>query len=176
MNRSSILLRDALTSTGLVQPIETTGKAGSVSCLCRQLPGKEASWLKVVDSMLTRAELNGIKLHVCRRYVKKNGSLAFGWFVGVESASAKGAETDVESLVTHLSQFSNNVEERAAPMKAPVRSASTKPSNGIRMTPAPGGGEEISEIPLPFVSRDLNVPNKKLKGATSYGGGGNDQN
>lgn len=88
MSKSLEALREALYGTGLVQPIDVKGRGGSVSFLCRQLPGQEAPWIAVVDQLLLLAEEKSLDLHICRRYVRRNGGMVFGWFLGIETKNA----------------------------------------------------------------------------------------
>lgn len=170
MIKASAKLRDVLKATGLVDPVDTTGGAGSVSCLCRQFPGKEARWLRIVDGLLAFSEQNKINVHVCRRYVRKNGQMVFGWFVGVTADSAKKVSEDVESLCQVVSTFGQSLPPVQAPAPAPVR---TQPASnpGVKLARTKNGDVEVLEFPLPHVSKDLNVPNAKEKGANYIGGG-----
>lgn len=95
MSKPLELMREALYGTGLVQPVDSAGRGGSLSILCRQLPGQEAPWIAVVDKLLLAAEEKSLDLHVCRRYVRRNGRMVFGWFLGIE---AKNAASLVEAL------------------------------------------------------------------------------
>lgn len=112
-------LREALYGTGLVQPIDSKGRGGSVSCLCRQIPGQEANWLKVVDQLLTVSDQKSIDLHICRRYVRREGRMVFGWFLGVETKNAKDVVEAVGFLVEVLKQ--------AKPSLAPIPEQPVRP-------------------------------------------------
>jgi len=91
-------LREALFASGLVQPLDSSGRAGSISILCREVPGQTKGWMSVVDELLASPAAEKIDLHVCRRYVRKNGNTAFGWFVGITAKNAKGLVEAVEAL------------------------------------------------------------------------------
>lgn len=104
MSKSLEALREALYGTGLVQPVDAKGRGGAVSCLCRQLPGQEAPWIAVVDQLLSVADGNSlfVDFHVCRRYVRREGKMVFGWFLGIEAKNAAGLVEAVGAIVTIL--------------------------------------------------------------------------
>lgn len=101
MSKAVESLREALYATGLVQPLDSDGRGGYVYCLCRQVPGQEASWIKTVDQLLTAAD-GSVDLHVCRRYVRREGRMVFGWFIAVETKNAKDLVTAVDVVVEVL--------------------------------------------------------------------------
>lgn len=115
MSKALETLREALYGTGLVQPVEAKGRGGDVSILCRQLPGQEAAWIAAVDRLLTVAEEKGIDLHVCRRYVRRQGSMVFGWFLGIE---AKNAASLIEAAGA-VTQVLKEAKPELAPAEAP---------------------------------------------------------
>lgn len=102
---SLLQLQSALLSTGLVQPVDTKVGGGSVEVLSRQVPGQERAWLKVVGSLLETFEGAGDDLHICRRYLRKNGSMVFGWHLSITSKSAKSLKVSVEKAVGALQAF-----------------------------------------------------------------------
>lgn len=97
MSKPLDTLRESLFSSGLVQPLDSSGRGGSVSILCREVPGQTKGWVSLVDELLTAAG-EKYELHVCRRYVRKNGKMAFGWFIGIETKNAKELFTAVQEL------------------------------------------------------------------------------
>jgi hypothetical protein len=81
-------LCSALLGTGLVNPIdsgvEKSARKLTFWALCRQVPGGEKAWVAVVDKLLELdLEAQGFDLHVCRRYVRRSGRMAFGWYLSV---------------------------------------------------------------------------------------------
>jgi hypothetical protein len=97
-------LKSALLGTGMVQPVSSgfeKGKNGRLWVLCRQLPHRERPWLKVVHLLLSVAEDMDVELHICRRYVLKEGRLVFGWYVGV-SGPPRRVQRTVEGLLATL--------------------------------------------------------------------------
>lgn len=98
-----LALQSALMSTGLVQPLEVKGRGGRVEILCRQMPGQEGPWLRVVETLLVALQsIVPSPLHVCRRYVLKDGKLAFGWHLGFETPNTKALQAVVEVAVQVL--------------------------------------------------------------------------
>lgn len=133
MNKAPQALREALYETGLVQPIELSGRGGNVSCLCRQIPGHEKSWIRVVDSILEVAEENKIDVHVCRRYIRKNDRMVFGWFLGVEAKSAKALVEAIDLLVPVLKRAQEFILDEPDPVvRKPARPYADKTPESIK--------------------------------------------
>lgn len=122
MSKALDQLRDGLFRTTLVQPISFEGRGGSVSVMCRQIPGQEKAWVKLVDALLMKAEFKEISVHVCRRYIRKDGRMVFGWFVGVEAKTAAALVDAVQELAPILEDgptFAKDVPQ--APPPAPKK-------------------------------------------------------
>jgi len=113
MSKALESLREALYGTGLVQPVDVKGRGGSVSILCRQLPGQEAPWVAVVDKLLLATDGNPVfsDFHICRRYVRRQGGMVFGWFLGIEAKNAASLVEAVGAVVKVL----NEAEPELAP-------------------------------------------------------------
>jgi hypothetical protein len=183
-------LKSALISTGLVLPVGSSSRGGYVEVLSRQVPGQEKAWLQVVKDLLLAAKAATADVHICRRYLMPEDQMVFGWHMSISTKGAKAAEELVgklNALVFSKAKPSLTLvtaEERsggrlAAPdpdsggpqrRAAPAEEGST--AGGVR-TVAQGRDRkgkpwEIREIPLPHVNRDLNVPNKKGRGASGY--------
>lgn len=98
-------LKSALLGTGLVQPVESGldrwRGGGEVEVLCRQVPGQEAPWMRVVDQVLALTEAAPMSLHLCRRYLRKNGRMVFGWHVAM-SGKMSELKSVVEAVVSVL--------------------------------------------------------------------------
>lgn len=112
-------LREALYASGLVQPLEASGRGGSLSCMCRQVPGQEKGWIRTVDAILTAAEAGGFDVHLCRRYVRRAGEMAFGWFFGIEAKNTKALVAAIEVLAPIL----KNASTLFTPVQAPQPSS-----------------------------------------------------
>lgn len=136
MSKPVDVLRDALYECGLVQPLSFSGKGGSVSIMCRQIQGQEKGWIATIDEMLS-TDIGNVELHVCRRYVRKDGKMAFGWFIGLNASSGKAVNVALEKLSPILKQ------------------ASSRFSNSVAEAP-----KTISEVPQPY------RPDFKLKDFT----------
>lgn len=177
--KAELSLKSALLSTGLVQPVESTGKGGQVSVLCRQVPGQDKPWLQVARELLITAGEASCELHLCRRYLVKDGQMVFGWHISFSTKGTKAAEELVAKLEPVLAKArpslaSADVEER--PAQTPARHTTEAPPvesghrDGVRLVSqtrdAKGRLKIVQEIPLPHVHRDLNVPQPgKRKGA-----------
>jgi len=132
-SKITMQLQSALIATGLVQPVSEKSRGGYVEILCRQIPGQEKVWLQVVDKMLIFAEERKTVLqefHVCRRYVRKGGQMAFGWHIALTCKNVKTLQAGVENLieeVLELARPSLDEPEPARPEPAVVPQASSRP-------------------------------------------------
>lgn len=97
-------LRDALYGTTLVQPISHEGRGGSLGVLCRQVPGQEKAFIRLVDEILAQTQHWTTPIHLCRRYVRKDDRMVFGWFLGVEAKSAADLVKAVQELTPILAR------------------------------------------------------------------------
>jgi hypothetical protein len=86
--KAELELRELLLMTGCLQPMRVDAKGGHLSALCRELKGRAAQWLQRVDHLLRLGEEHDIPLHLCRKYVLKDGKMVFGWHVGIEAKNA----------------------------------------------------------------------------------------
>lgn len=193
MSKAPQKLRETLFMTGLVQPVENTGRGGILSILCRQMPGQEKAWLEVVDALLTSSEKDGYDLHICRRYLRKDGRMVFGWCLRIETPNAKSLGEVIEKVCPVLSAATLSkltpVAEPAVVVQTPVvpvtplpvvapptgRQLPAKEQHIPRVTVHRSKSEdgsivEIYEMPLPHVYRELNVPKPgSVKGAQRTG-------
>lgn len=178
--------------TGLVYPLSSDRVWAGWELLCRQVPGQESSWLQTVDKLLRweasrPAGRTPDKLFIARRYLLKDGKMVYGWYLKLNCKSAEGLKEATDSLIEVLK------ESRPQPSAAP-RQAPTASQGPVVQSPAPalrviqrskdeeGHVHEVTEMKLPHVTRDLNVPTKPVwnealgkftggqKGAKSYGG------
>lgn len=101
-SKVSMQLQSALIATGLVQPVSEKNKGGSIEVLCRQIPGQEKPWLQVVDRLLQLGEELSEDFHICRRYVRKNGVMVFGWHLAFTCKSAKALQTVIDNVVKNV--------------------------------------------------------------------------
>lgn len=194
--KAELDLKSALISTGLVLPVESEGRGGHVSILCRQVPGQDRGWLQVVKEMLIAAEVGvAVDVHICRRYLVKSGQMVFGWHLGFEAKSQKEAQALVSRLTKVLEKAKPTLEQAEETVERAVRTqlpetarrgrrvADPDPEplhvgpqqvRGVQVVEqgrdAKGKPWTVQEMPLPHVTRDLNAPTgPKSKGARSLG-------
>jgi hypothetical protein len=157
-------LRSALLGTGLVQPVDSaltrSGKRSSLEVLCRQIPGQEAPWLKIVDGLLEAFESAKVSLHLCRRYLRKNGRMAFGWHLelsGSMSEIKSGVRDAIEVLALARPTLDTPMARpRAARPAAAVREpdlGEEAPGEDLGPVRAPGPPAKVQAPPPGFVPR-----------------------
>jgi hypothetical protein len=147
-------LKSALLGTGLVQPVSSEARrAGakwfSLEVLCRQTPGQEAPWLGVVDQVLSLTEAAPLSLHICRRYLRKNNRMVFGWHIGL-SGSLTEVEAAVQAVVPVLVAARPELDGAApAPARPPARAGGREaPEEGDGPEDAPEAGPARRSQPL----------------------------
>jgi len=194
--RTKLELETAILRTGLLQPVQSHIEGRSIWVLCRQLPGTEAAWIKVVQNLLEVSEVNNINILVCRRYLLKEGNLVFGWYIQISGKKVAEVVKAVELLIQEVLEKAKPILEslnkikpskeshvtlERPPLKAPKREDSVLSKTGptirvVHRSVDSNTGEvvEIKEMPLPHVYRDLNVPSKPQFDPASgkYIGGG----
>jgi hypothetical protein len=125
--RIELDLHGALLATGLVCPVSSDTKPGHVEILSRQVPGQEAIWLKAIDAILSHFETTPkVDVHICRRYVRSSGKLAFGWHLSLTTKPAKSLVTAVNGVIEVLKKYKATLElpevtEEAVPQAMMVR-------------------------------------------------------
>lgn len=188
-------LREALFATGMVQPLDGSGKGKSVSLLCRQIKGQEAAWILAIDRILEVSESEGFDSHICRRYVRREGKIAFGWFLEFSASSAKGLVQVVDRISEILRSIPRSSEQapaqkiftsakspgrpqtptHASPRSGEVQVDTIPPKNfKVQMVETRTGTDKdgrptfVQEMPLPHVYEDINAPKPgSNKGAAS---------
>lgn len=115
--KAEMTLKSALLSTGLVQPVDSKVRKGRVEVLCRQVPGQEKSWLNVVEKILTASEEASQDVHLCRRYVLRDGQMLFGWHIQVDAEKVKDLMAAVEVVVQVLASAKPSLD--VAPKEPP---------------------------------------------------------
>jgi hypothetical protein len=132
--KAELELREVLLTTGLVQPLSTTGAKNRVSALCRQVPGQEKPWLEVVANILKDSvDDPEIHLHVCRQYIWKDERMVFGWHLSLDGKGTK----DIERQLLWLREAVKGVE--------PVFGA----------PPAPRAAPEPRDVPPAVIPAEL---------------------
>jgi hypothetical protein len=172
-------LQSLLLGTGLVQPVSSSSGAGGVEVLCRQVPGQEEAWLEVAKKLLEAIAgwARPDALHLCRRYVWRDGKMVFGWHLGLHASAKELAE--VLALVRPILESARpRLGEAPARRRAPAAPeepqegvlAGSRPAQGARAAPVQPirvvrseideDGNPIieEEMPLPHVTRELAAP------------------
>lgn len=222
MTKVEMILQDALMTTGVVVPRQTSSKGGRVDVLCRPVPGSDRPLMAMVDQLLAGAEKAGVPVHVCKKFVRKDGKMVFGWNFSVESKTVKELADAVAKVKAVLDAVELAIipkedapeqlaqEPEAAPAQpgpkseyktdqqvarslgitidsqagrlgrlAPTKSTTQykvgEKVSGPRISLVQTGQDTdgrpimVAEMPLPHVTRELNVPNEKGKGASYIG-------
>ncbi len=122
--KASLRLRMALMGTGLVVPVDGSDNIKNFHALCRQVPGQEREWLKVVEHLLVQlpasVPADTAEFFFARRYVLKDGKLAFGWYVGVTAKNVKQLEASVSVMAAELARFKPSLAAAAPEAPGPV--------------------------------------------------------
>jgi hypothetical protein len=188
-SKTEVILMGALLGTGLVQPVSHFSKGGAVTFLCRQVPGQEKPWIAVVDQLLTAVEPlqaagTGADIHLCRKYLRREGQLVFGWFLSIVVPKAKELDTVLAAVLPVL-QAARPVLTPVTPPVAPqAPQAPTAPAQAasydepVEQVRQPehvprlrkvvvedeidGGTREEIVIPLPHASKGRNMPSKPV--------------
>ncbi len=175
--------------TGLVMPLSSDRVWSGWELLCRQVPGQESVWLQMVDKLL-RWEATAPsgrtpdKLFIARRYLLKDGKMVYGWYLKLTCKSADRLREATESMVEVLK--TGKPEATEAPVVSQQRPVQKQGQQLMRVLQRSqdeeGNVHEVTEMRLPHITRDLNVPTKPVwseslgkfiggqKGAKSYGG------
>lgn len=150
---------DALRGTGMVIPLSSDRVWSGWDFLCRLVPGQEKNWLKVVNSLLKWADARGkTDLFIARRYLLKEGSMVFGWYIRLQTKNAKdlkSASDEVCELLTKSKPSTPIVQKRiSSSSKLTVVKSSVDDKGNVN--------EEIV-MPLPHMNgKDMNTPTKPV--------------
>lgn len=192
-----VLFNNALAGTGVIQPVESSVKGSVIEVLCRLTPGQEQRWLVIAEKLLKAGEASGCLMHICRRYIIRNGKMVFGIHLSVDSKTSKAMAGVISNLVLELGTNGVNDEEKAAEELLKPRRVSQEqvrsltkalpqpPNLPATVRPPPPGFSPaiklvqagvdnngrpttVEEFPLPHqYSKDRNIPNAKGRGATT---------
>ena len=173
MKKAESILFNAILVSGAVTPLSSATHGKSVSVLCRQVKGREALWLRNVEELLrwsSNYSPNREALFIARKYLLKNDSLVFGWYIELSAPSAtklvESATAFANALAKHEELDVPSPEPEAPP--EPVKKPAPQ-SNGTyalktlsRRVAENGRVYDVVEIPLPHVTRDMNVPTQPV--------------
>lgn len=119
-------LKSAILQTGLLQPVSSSMKGCHLEILCRQVPGREQAWLKVVQAILIHLE--GANPHICRRYILKDGKMVFGWHIQLDAPNKKGLAQIAGDLKTVLEISVQGLEDQEVAEEPPPAPAGARPA------------------------------------------------
>jgi hypothetical protein len=129
-------LQSALLGTGLVQPVSVWAEKGTIEILCRQVPGQEKGWIRVVEELLKATDGSSVgEIHLCRRYVMRDRKMVFGWHFGITMPDAKALVSIVETVMTILAKAKPSLD---APAEEPGEQPAQKPATRSGRALAPG--------------------------------------
>jgi hypothetical protein len=113
-------------TTGLLQPVSSSDNPKNFWVMCRIVPGQEPAWLRIVETILVSHEANvdwvdKPEIILARRYVAKDGKMAFGWYVSIIAKSVKDLEKATQVLQMHLEDARPTLTSvTQVPQRAPV--------------------------------------------------------
>lgn len=185
------LIRGALIQTEMVYPVSSDRVFAGCQFLCRQIPGQEAQWLQTVDRLLKweAEQTDKASLFIARRYLLKDGKMVYGWFFKLTGPSGKAIATIAQNVVNVLKTPTTVAPAKVVQAPQAQSPGALRPQTGgmrvvRRETGEDGQLIEETEMRLPHVPSDLNVPTKPVwspthgryigggKGATFSTGGG----
>lgn len=141
-------LRSGLLGTGLVQPVQYGSGKGTarttIWALCRLVRGQERAWLELAQELLAYCEGTGVDLHLCRRFLLKDGQMVSGWHLEL-MAPAKTLKKAFPGFLATLQSAAPELGADAPPTyvdppRQPAARPQEPPRPGQRMgTPIPPG-------------------------------------
>lgn len=193
MTKLEVFLKSKLLDSGLVQPVSSSSKGGSIEILCRARFGQDKDWLDQVLQILLECEKFGLEVLIAKRYLLKEGRMVFGWYLKFTAKNAAELNKKVMEVFTKVdlmskSVVSSNVPVRPAPPGVhPKKIPAPRPPQTSGPDPIPsnvsprikrverkfdqesGRVTEVFEMPLPHVTKPMNIPNERGRGASSAG-------
>jgi hypothetical protein len=164
------LVRDALLESALVVPISSERSYAGWEFLCRQVPGQERAWLACVEDLLRWAQTalsKSEELLIARKYLIKDDRMVYGWLLRLKAKSAQNVSNLTDSFISILKKKASSMPVAALPQSAGTvqpRTSTVTPRIKIvsKMTDEEGRLIEVTEMPLPHVRHDLNIPSKPI--------------
>lgn len=149
--KAELELRELLLLSGCVQPVKISSRGSSLSALCRELKGRAPAWLSIMEELLQVCEADAFPVHLCRRYVLKDGKMVFGWHIGFEARSAAELSASLAALRTLV--------EKREPDLGPAETVVAVTSQPGPPPPPPpavdvGDGEVPAAPPAPTISEE----------------------
>lgn len=167
MIRAETRIQEALLKGGFLTPIVVRGRGGYVSLLCRQVPGMDKAWLVALKMLLVQTESLGIgdNVFIGRKYVLKEGQLAFGWYLQFDFKNVGLLNEAFDKLepLFKASQPPQVVQRKTVTVK-PVTVNPNIPRITIVRSGVDDDGNVVEEsiMPLPHIKKDMNVPSKPI--------------
>jgi len=160
-------LEDLLASSGMVEPVSVSKRGRRASCLCRGITSEVPRWLEFVKQLLIWAEENQKTdcVFIGKQYLLKNGAVAFGWLVEFEFDSAKELKAFMTGFLAPTLRFQRKSATQRPAQRAQPQQAGKKPNIAkvvSRHVDDKGRVNEIVEVPLAHVAKDLNIPTKPV--------------
>jgi hypothetical protein len=160
------LVRDALLESALVTPISSERTYSGWEFLCRQVPGQERAWLACVEDLLRWSQgalSDSEELLIARKYLIKDDRMVYGWLIRLKAKSAQNASNLTDSFISILKKKASSITSVSAPSRSSHMNATIPQIKLVsKTTDEEGRLIEVTEMPLPHVSRDLNVPSKPI--------------
>lgn len=76
-----------LSALPFVEAISSNHTVNGVKVLCRVAAGHDKAWAGLVEKILRAGISSSYATHICRLYFLHNGSMVYGWHVGITSDS-----------------------------------------------------------------------------------------
>lgn len=176
-----------ISASGLLQVIKSDVKKASANYLCRIVPGRDREWLTLMEKLLTALEGTDCEAHFCRKYLLKDGRMVYAWHLGFKGKLGIAEQLFAGKLVPESSQGlkqrkkgqglirpAKAILSKLTPRRPDDNGSDPVIPSGVKIgliivekkQAANGTMSTVEEMPLPHVYKDLNVPNKKQRGAT----------
>lgn len=171
MTSAELELTTALLGTGLVLPHKSYVKGGRAEILCRPVPGQDPRLLELLKVLLVKAEEAQIHLHVCKRFVAKEGALAYGWNFAIDAANNKKLKEAIDILKPILEEAKPSLQDMAAALTPAPATAPQPPSAMDRAAAARQAGVVVDREAgvlgklAPERSQTVYQPGVRLPGA-----------
>ena len=155
-----------LANSGMVEPVSIKKRGRKASCLCRGVPSEVSRWLEFVKQLLLWAEENQQtdSVFVGKQYLLKSGNVAFGWLLEFDFNSAKELKAFMAGFLSPTLRFHKKPGAQR-PAQIQPQQAGKKPNIVkviSRHVDDKGRVNEVVEVPLAHVPKDLNVPTKPV--------------
>lgn len=160
------LIEEALTATDVLIPVTKELTPSGWRFLCKVVPGMEKVWLSKLESILQWGEAKKLDLVVARRYILKDGKMAFGWYIQLEGQSGDSRESTSSEfcgLLYSIKPTKDNTKEKPKPAQKPLDPNAPKLKVLENSKDQNNKLIQTIEMPLPHVGgKDMNKPSKPV--------------